>query len=321
MNKQPVDVSFYGKTEWPIDLEIIPPVQPVAIHCVQPSGNEPLTEKPVQIAAAPRTGRLAVFQTDFSQADGPTSVQVRQTRLGGRQWLSLDAGGGEEITLAKAAGEAANPEFALVAKAPPGAGHASVVLDVIPQSQWLVATPSNITVTADFEPGIIKAEWFTNKGEAAGQPPEINFGEVHIPKSPAGLIMVVQKPAVDTCDLLVPNDAVTPAAECKLTGPHAEAFELVETRGDIGGGAVSLVNGPVKFLVRPRFFSVPSDRLLIINLSATLEIRSRTNFVFSFRCGETSVPRAEMIAIPLKMEAHVAARIEGEKAAESGLRK
>ena len=300
-----LSVAFYGPDRWPISLELRPNAYPVDFRCLQPAGIIVSSGKRVEISQVAHKGAVAVFEADFSKAKAPASVLVRLQNFKDGGGLRLSPGPGDQVLLSKGSGSDAKAEFSLVADVAPGTVNSVATIEIIPQTQRLTVNPSNMVVTAAFAPSDLKLDWLAKGGEAAKQPAAIDFGVVYMQGVRDGLANMLEAPSTHLLTIAIPDGAAIPAAEWTLTGTNPEAFRVVP-QGEAGGEGARIIDrsGRLDIQVRHVFYDTGRGSFRT-NLTATLEIRTKGNYVFKTGLDSAGTISTNLILVPLAMNAMI----------------
>ena len=298
-------LAFSGSKRLPISVEIATRLRSLGLRCIDPVGVDLTSGKIIEFLSLPRKGRIARFEVDFSKIQEAASVLVQLDSFKQGAGIKLNSGSGGKMLLVKDRSSNEKKEFSLETDMPPGTSSTLLSLSIIPQSRSLLISPTNIQIKASFEPSIVKAEWLGQSGEPTNQPVQIDLGTVYMQSIEGGLAKALDKPPIDLFSLEIPENAVSPALECRLAGTNPEAFCLV-VKGDAEDIDPSKIAKSVRIQVQARHVFVPANQSLATNFVATLEIRPKANFIFETQIAdERSALRTNLIVIPLTMKAMI----------------
>jgi hypothetical protein len=306
--------AFYGEHTAPISLELVRRAKPVELEVVQPVARFLAEDNRLDLGSVPRAGEVAKLQADFSKLVEPGSLRVRLLDAGASRWVHLNAGDATGLVLTGAGSASPKQTFSLIAEAPPGADRLLVRLESLPESKNLILRPKEVEITLIFEPTALETVWLVEGKDgmdtATPPPPELDLGLYYMVGNQAG---GVAKPAsakatTSRLKVTIPNGAVRlPAAECRITGPNADAFRLVltEEKNGTDNAQTVVITNTLHFLIEPRYVYFDAKHPTQTNLTALLELRANGNYVLKAAPTSAASGATNFLVMRLKASAIV----------------
>ena len=151
-----------------------------------------------------------------------------------------------------------------------------------------------------FAPAAAKVAWLAQNDAPVSQPAVVAFNDVLMQALANGLPRVLEPPAVQVFSLEMPENGL-PAAEISVVGDNSGAFRVV-AKADSGKAFDGVVRHSNQFEVQVNqvFFGDPKLAFQT-NLTATLEIRPKANYLFTVAT-EGGAARTNVVRVPLTMK-------------------